>query len=91
MQDNYKSKVDEYLTSVLSTSYRLPPYDFCNINGYSFLRIRPLISQDQTVMHQASTGMTIIPLMDTSIQMIIIPLSTLYPPEIINKFKRSAS
>ena len=35
--------------------------------------------------------MTIISLLDQSIQMIIIPLSTLYPPEIINKLKRSAS
>jgi len=46
LQDNFEEFVDEYLCSVLNVSYRLPPFDFLNINGYSFLRIRPQLSED---------------------------------------------
>lgn len=31
---------DHYLTGVLSSVYRLPPFDFTPLNGYSFLNVR---------------------------------------------------
>jgi hypothetical protein len=31
---------EQYLTSVVSSVYRLPPFDFTSVNGYSFLNVR---------------------------------------------------
>jgi len=45
LTDTYQKPVDEYLCSVLSTVHRLPPFDFCNINGYSYLRMKPAKSE----------------------------------------------
>ena len=36
-----KTKVEEYLCSVLSSVQRLPPFDYFPINGKSFVRLRP--------------------------------------------------
>jgi hypothetical protein len=38
--DLKEGKADTYLASVLSTVYRLPPFDFKPIDGFSFLNIR---------------------------------------------------
>jgi len=46
LTDTYKNHVDEYLCSVLSTVHRLPPFDFLNINGYSYLRMKPSKSEE---------------------------------------------
>jgi hypothetical protein len=35
-----EGKADTYLVSVLSSVYRLPPFDYSPIDGYSFLNIR---------------------------------------------------
>jgi hypothetical protein len=34
------SLADQYLSSVVSSVYRLPPFDFSPVDGYSFLNVR---------------------------------------------------
>ena len=38
--DLQEKEAEQYLTSVISSVYRLPPFDFTPVDGYSFLSVR---------------------------------------------------
>ena len=62
--ESYTNKVDEYLCSALSVVHRLPPFSFCEINGYSYLRIKPPKSENLRVMFLPDTKISIVSLLD---------------------------
>ena len=59
---------DHYLTSVLSTVYRLPPFDFETIDGYSFLNIR----NTGKILHYPSLNMYVVATASTLIEMVFL-------------------
>lgn len=67
VDDPLKSNVSEYVCSVLSSVNRLPPFDFHVFNGYSFLRVRPQLAEEQTIMHSREKNIWFMPLQDPRI------------------------
>lgn len=65
----------EFCASALSISFRIPPYEFTNINGYNYLRIRVKPTEAQNIMFFRAKKVTIIPLVDPKRQMIVVPKS----------------
>ena len=63
-----KDPAEQYLTSVLSSVYRLPPFDFQVIDGYCFLDIR----NAQKVQFFPELKMYVISLASTLTQMVIL-------------------
>ena len=67
----FASKVNQTLCSVLSSVQRLPPFDFTTHNGYNYLRIRT----NNDISYIKDKNISIIPLNDQRIQMILVPQS----------------
>ena len=63
--------MSERVCSVLSSVQRLPPFDYKNVNGFSFLNIR----SHQEIVFYDQRKMAIIPLLDPRVQMIVLPRS----------------
>lgn len=63
-----KDPAEQYLTSTLSSVYRLPPFDFSPIDGYCFLNIR----NAQKIMYFAELKMYVISLASTLTQMVLL-------------------
>ena len=59
---------DHYLTSVLSSVYRLPPFDFTPVDGYSFLNVR----HAGNVMFYPELGLYVISLATMLTQMVFL-------------------
>lgn len=65
----------EFCASALSLGLRIPPYEFQNIDGYNYLRMRIKLRQAQNIMFFRAKNVTIIPLADQKRQIIIVPKS----------------
>lgn len=66
----------EYVCSVLSTVLRLHPFDFLpSVNNYEYLRLKVDMNEPQNIMFFRDKNITIIPLIDTRRQLIVIPMS----------------
>jgi hypothetical protein len=73
LNEVFEKKVDEYLTSVLSSVQRLPPFDLISHGGYCYLKIR----EHQGITYLSDKKISIIPLVDPRFQIIILPLSSI--------------
>ena len=63
-----KDPAEQYLTSVLSSVYRLPPFDFSTIDGYCYLNIR----NAQKIEFFAELKMYVVSLASTLTQMVFL-------------------
>ena len=72
LKETFENSVTEYLTSVLSSVQRLPPFDMVSHDGFSYLKIR----EKEGITYLSDKKISIIPLIDPRIQIIIMPLSS---------------
>lgn len=66
---------NQYAVSVLSRMIRLPPFIFSPIDGNSFIKIFSELTSKESIMQVVNKNVYIIPLEDSRLQIVIVPLS----------------
>ena len=64
-----------YVCSVLSRIVRIPPFVYCARDNFSFVKIMSDVASDSGIMQIKGKKVFIVPLEDSRMQIVVVPLS----------------